>query len=376
MFRRQLVLGAAACGAGAPMLAACSAGASHDEAARSLRRPITANEGDNTLLMRELVRYATLAPSSHNTQCWKFKLRNQGSSRSITIEPDLARRTPVVDPDDHHLFVSLGCATENLMQAALASGLQGDARFDPTGAGAIHVSLHATQAISSPLFQAITERQCTRGDYDGKPLTTDELRLLEQAGTGNGVRVLLLTEGPAMEKVLEYVMSGNTAQMNDPDFVDELRAWIRFSADEAVRTGDGLYAGAAGNPSLPRWLGSRMMGMFFTPKSENQRYAKQIRNSAGIAVFASEASDKAHWIEAGRCYERFALQATALGIRNAFLNQPVEVGAIRSQFSSAIGLGGLGGQRPDLVVRFGRGPTMPLSMRRPVQAVIVPAVDT
>ncbi|MBC8120077.1 MAG: Tat pathway signal protein, partial [Burkholderiaceae bacterium] len=284
------------------MLAACSAGASHDEAARSLRRPITANAGDNTLLMRELVRYATLAPSSHNTQCWKFQLRNQGSSRSITIEPDLARRTPVVDPDDHHLFVSLGCATENLMQAALANGLQGDAQFDPTGAGAIAVSLHATQAISSPLFQAITERQCTRGDYDGKPLTTAELRLLEQAGTGNGVRVLLLTERPAMEKVLEYVVSGNTAQMNDPAFVDELKAWIRFSADEAVRTGDGLYAGAAGNPSLPRWLGSRVMGMFFTPKSENERYAKQIRNSAGIAVFASEASDKAHWVEAGRCY--------------------------------------------------------------------------
>ena len=56
---------------------------------------------------------------------------------------------------------------------------------------------------------------------------------------------------------------------------------------------------AFGNPSLPRWLGSRLMGLFFTPKSENERYAKQIRNSAGIAVFASSASEKAHWIEAG-----------------------------------------------------------------------------
>jgi hypothetical protein len=111
-----------------------------------------------------------------------------------------------------------------------------------------------------------------------------------------------------------------------------------------------------------------MMGLFFTPKSENERYARQIHNSAGIAVFVSETSDKAHWVEAGRCYERFALQAAALGIRNAFLNQPVEVGSIRPQFTSALGLGS---QRPDLVVRFGRGPAMPLSMRRPVQAVLV-----
>ncbi len=314
--------------------------------------------------MRELVRFATLAPSSHNTQCWKFRLQE----RAITIEPDLSRRTAVVDPDDHHLFVSLGCATENLVQAALANGLRADARFDPAGAGGVAVALEATKALSSPMFQAITERQCTRGDYDGKPLSTDELRLLEQAGTGRGVRVMLLSERTAMEMVLEYVVSGNTAQMNDPAFVDELMAWIRFSAAEAAETGDGLYSGASGNPSLPRWLGSRLMGLFFTPKSENERYARQIRNSAGIAVFASDASDKAHWVEAGRCYERFALQATALGSRTAFLNPPVAVGTSRPQFASALGLGS---QRPDLVVRFGRGPSMPMSMRRPVQAVLV-----
>jgi hypothetical protein len=171
-----------------------------------------------------------------------------------------------------------------------------------------------------------------------------------------------------MEKVLEYVVAGNTAQMNDPAFVTELKDWIRFGTAEAERTGDGLFSGTTGTPVLPRWLGSRLMGLVFTAKAENARYAKQVRNSAGIAVFASDASDKAHWIEAGRCYERFALQATALGVRNAFLNQPVEVGAIRPQFAAALGLGS---QRPDLVVRFGRGPAMPLSMRRPVQAVLV-----
>ena len=65
------------------------------------------------------------------------------------------RRTLVVDPDDHYLFVSLGCVTENLVHAALANGLHGDARFDPTGVGAITVGLQATRATSPPLFQAI-----------------------------------------------------------------------------------------------------------------------------------------------------------------------------------------------------------------------------
>ena len=192
---------------------------------------------------------------------------------------------------------------------------------------------------------------------------------LKQAGTGDGVSVRLLTARRAMEGVLEYVVAGNTAQMNDAAFVAELKAWIRFGSDEVLRTGDGLFAGASGNPALPRWLGSPMMGLFFTSKSENERYARQIRNAAGIAVFVSERNDKAHWVEAGRCYERFALQATAVGIRNAFLNQPVEVGTLRREFASWLGI--RNNARPDLVVRFGRGPAMPLSMRRPVQAVLV-----
>lgn len=365
--RRQTVLGATV-GAALPTLAAlvaCAPNASHEEAARSIWRHGSGgtNITDRTALLRELVRYATLAPSSHNTQCWKFRI----GERAIGIKPDLSRRCPAVDPDDHHLFVSLGCAAENLAQAALAHGLKAEPA-NASGADGIALNLEPTRALASPLFQAIVERQSTRGEYDGKPLSANELRLLAQAGTGAGVRVMLLTARPAMDKVLEYVVSGNSAQLKDAAFVAELKAWIRFSADQAVTSGDGLYAAASGNPSLPPWLGRPLMNMFFTEKSENDKYAKHVRSSAGVAVFVSEANDKAHWIETGRCYERFALQAAALGIRNALLNQPVEVAAIRPQFAAWLGVGGL---RPDLVVRFGRGPKMPQSLRRPVQAVLV-----
>jgi len=320
---------------------------------------------DGAALGQELVRCATLAPSSHNTQCWKFAL--EGNGRSISILPDLARRCPAVDPDDHHLFVSLGCAAENLIQAALAHGLKGDARFDPAS-DAVRVALEPTRAQSSSLFMAIPHRQSTRSDYDGKPLSGEELALLQRAGSSASVRLLLLTERPALEKTLDYVVQGNIAQVADAAFVKELKAWIRFNGADAVRTGDGLYSAAAGNPNIPAWIGDLAFGWIFTAKGENDKAARQVRSSAGIAVFVGESADKAHWVDVGRCYERFALQATALGIRNAFLNQPVEARSVRPQFAAAIGLAD---HRPDLVVRFGRGPTMPSSLRRPVQAVMV-----
>lgn len=314
-------------------------------------------------LVRELVRCATLAPSSHNTQCWTFAQQGLG----ITIRPDLSRRCPAVDPDDHHVFVSLGCALENLAQAALAHGLHADARFD-AASGAIQVALAPTPAQATPLFQAIAARQCTRGDYDGKPLSSVDLRLLENAGTLPGVRLLLLTERPAMARVLAFVRQANTAQMADAAFVRELKSWIRFNAADAVRTRDGLFSVASGSPALPGWLGQLAFGWLVTAEGENDKITRQVRNAAGLAVFVADRADKAHWLAVGRAYERFALQATALGIRNAFLNQPVEVAAVRSPFAAALGLAG---QRPDLVVRFGRGPTLPASLRRPVASVMV-----
>lgn len=365
MNRRKFIATTPAILGGTSMFIACSSGndaESYEAVAARTWRLGGLTGFDGAQLGAELVRYATLAPSSHNTQCWKFAV----ADKAITILPDLTRRCPAVDPDDHHLFVSLGCAAENLVQAAQAHGLKGEVSFDPAR-DAVRIALEPTQALASPLFNAIAERQSTRAEYDGKPLSKDELEQLERAGNSDRVRLLLLTEKTAIEKVLGYVVAGNTTQMNDPAFVAELKAWIRYSSADAVRLGDGLFAASSGNPVLPAWLGEVMFGLVFKPKAENDKYAKHLRSSAGVAVFVGAVADKAHWVEVGRAFERFALQATALGIRNAHINQPVEVASVRPRFATYLGIGAM---RPDLVIRFGRGPKLPASLRRPVQAVL------
>ncbi|MGE0718509.1 MAG: Tat pathway signal protein, partial [Alphaproteobacteria bacterium] len=130
MQRRVLILGGAA-GAlatagvlGWRSLVGSAAG--YDRYAGDLRAPL----GEDATIA-DLVRCATLAANSHNTQPWRFRA---GTNR-IEILPDFARRTPAVDPDDHHLFASLGCAAENLLVAATATGRPGYLEVDPAGRG-------------------------------------------------------------------------------------------------------------------------------------------------------------------------------------------------------------------------------------------------
>lgn len=328
-----------------------------DEVGRQRRLP------SDTPELEELVRMATLAANGHNTQPWRFRL----DDRKVTILPDLSRRTAVVDPDDHHLFVSLGCAAENLVIAGAALGLGSEVVI---GAGAepqIDIALSSVGPGAQELYQAIPLRQSTRSVYDGQAISAADMALLERAAREDGVSVQVFTAQADRDAILDFVIQANSAQMDDPAFVQELVAWLRFSPARAVETGDGLFGACSGNPVLPEWIGPTLFGLVFRKGSENDKYRDQIRSSAGIAVFVGDRADPEHWIKVGRSFQRFALPATALGIRSAHLNQPIEVPSVRSEFARWLGIPEA---RPDLVIRFGRAPAMPMSLRRPVSAVL------
>lgn len=313
--------------------------------------------------IRDLIRYATLAANGHNTQPWLFRVDDRG----IDILPDLSRRTPVVDPDDHHLFASLGCAAENLALAAGGRGRAGEIEFDATNGGMVRVSLGTGPGGAPALFDAIPFRQSTRSDYDGSKVSAPDLRSLAAASAMPGVDLILITERAQIDRLCELVIAGNNAQMADPAFVAELTHWLRFNPTAAMRTGDGLYVVASGSPALPDWLVPRVFDLVFTAAAENEKYTRQIASSSGIAVFVAAQSDPEHWVQAGRACQRFALKATSMGLKTAHINQPVEVPSLRADLAALVGLPG---RRPDIVMRFGRAPTMPWSGRRPVEAVM------
>lgn len=358
MLRRRFLSGALAAGAGV-VLGPGHAAAAASAYEKAVDRTWAAMQAGQERL--ELVRLATLAANSHNSQPWKFSVAED----RITIHADFKRRCPAVDPDDHHLFASLGGAAENMVHAAEAIGLKAEPVFADDS---VAIGLTAAPANRSALFTAITQRQCTRAGYDGKPVGNEALRLLERASAEPGVSAMMITDRAQMRAVGDYVEQGNSAQMRDKAFMTELVDWLRFSESDAVATMDGLFSGASGNPVMPSWLARPLLNFVFTESSENKKYREHIASSSGIVVFSSDVDDRRHWVAAGRACQRFALQATALGLKYAYINQPVEVSGLRSQFAAYLGLGT---RRPDFVLRFGHGPSMPKSLRRPPEQLML-----
>lgn len=332
----------------------------YDQQVAALQREIDGGISGSVRL-RELVHAATLAANGHNTQPWRFAI----TADTITILPDTARRLPVVDPHDRELWISLGCALENLLVAARAQGYAPEVTY-PEASDAITVRLLPGVAQAGPLFAAIPLRQNTRSLYDGRPIPVAELDQVQRLPLEPGVALQVLTSAAERETVLEYVTLGNLQQYADQAFVAELIAWLRFNKREALATLDGLYTRCAGNPEVPRWLGQRVVAGA-QPQQQADADAAKLRSAPAVAVIASTMDDKVAWVRVGQVYERLALTTTALNIKSAFLNQPVEVAELRTQFQQACGLGTA---LPQLVIRMGYTGTMPRSPRRPVEQVL------
>ncbi|MBX3724830.1 MAG: hypothetical protein KF823_02830 [Xanthomonadales bacterium] len=66
-----------------------------------------------------LIGRAILAPSSHNTQPWRFRV----SPSSIELRADCRYALPVNDPAGRELVISCACALTNLRIAAAGRGL-------------------------------------------------------------------------------------------------------------------------------------------------------------------------------------------------------------------------------------------------------------
>lgn len=364
--RRQFIGLLAASGvtaAGGYALSESTPWLNYEAKADQVRAPLAT--GSVTTDIQNLVRAATLAASSHNTQPWTFVAR-QGS---IEIHPDRSRQLLVLDPQGRELWISLGCALENLLVAAHAAGYGTDVAYPDTDE-VIRVRLSAGSPQASPLFAAIVHRQKTRSLYDAQPVQHPVLRQLQAVSSEPGVTVQFVLEPSERSTVLEYVNQGNLKQYADPAFVQELIHWLRFTRKDALASLDGLYTRSSGNPEVPRWLGQMVVGGT-RPKNQADADAAKFRSSLGAVVIASQTDDRAAWVRSGQVYERLALQMTALGVQSAFLNQPIEVNSVRRQFQRAMKLKPA---LPQLLMRFGHTPAgaaaLPRSLRRPVSQVL------
>lgn len=179
----------------------------------------------------DLVRWAVLAPSSHNTQPWKFEVEvEQGT---IVVSPDLSRALKVSDPTYRQLYMSLGAACRNLKIAGRYFGLQHAQEIlacPTTRTPSKRVRFSPGDSASPAeveLFHAIPRRCSQRGAHSPRPLPLELRQTLLDDAQRAGLELSLLQDRADLAQPGVMMYAVDRIILSDSGFTGELSEWVR-----------------------------------------------------------------------------------------------------------------------------------------------------
>ncbi|MET1532475.1 Acg family FMN-binding oxidoreductase [Burkholderia sola] len=316
--------------------------------------------------LKSLLAYAVLAPSSHNSQPWRFIV----NGATIAVCADRVRALPVVDPFDRELIISCGAALLNLRVALDHAGLAHTistfpSEVDPDLLALVRVcdDGYSDRSLGG-LFDAIEARVTTRAPFESTAVPDEIQRELIAAGVAEGAEVACIDSIAHRARVAELVAQADQQQFADPRFRRELASWI-----DPRRRVDGMPAFAAGVPTLLDFAApvvTMAVRTFDLGNGLAALHHQLVGASPLIVCLSTVRDDREAWLAAGQALERILLVAARAGYTASYLNQPIETAALRADLGRTLGLRG----EPQLLLRVGRGPHTPHSPRRPLDEVI------
>lgn len=316
-------------------------------------------------ILRSLLPYAILAPSSHNTQPWLFRLGED----QVELLADRTRALPVVDPEDRALIISCGAALFHLRMALRHFGWAGTLELFPDRADPDLLARICLGGRRNPepweeqLFQAIPVRRTNRLPFRQLPVP-EELLVQVQVDTAlEGAWLGLIEEEGSRIVVADLIAEGDRVQAGDARFRRELAAWIH---PNRTRCRDGMPGYAHGIGDMASLLGPWIVRTFDWGDGQAAKDRQLALGSPVLAVLGTDEDSPLAWLAAGQALSRMLLRLRAGGVWASFLNQAIEVPELRPRLAALLGVRGC----PQLLLRMGYGPEPRATPRRDLEEVL------
>ncbi len=271
-----------------------------------------------------LVRWAVLAPSSHNSQPWRFSVRDE----EIWVFADKSKWLKVADADERELHISLGCALENLLIAAQYFGYAPTVTYFPDGTDPHCIASirlpnqRETGGIKSGRFEALTQRHTNHKRFDGRPIPEITQKRLIDDCTEAGIFLLLTSDAEIKRKVDELIGRADAFQFADPAFREELGFWI----------GQGVF----GTPWLMSKLGQLAVTHLEMGKSTARKDSELLMSAPIFALLCSSEDNRLTQVKVGQVFERIYLSATGEGLNIQPISQLCEVPEVKAELAGLI----------------------------------------
>ncbi|OGV95666.1 hypothetical protein A2W24_05350 [Microgenomates group bacterium RBG_16_45_19] len=310
--------------------------------------------------------YGHLAPSSHNTQPWKFKI----TENTIEVHADLNRRLKIADPTNKELYISVACTIPNLELAGKYFGLIPHITLLPNPSIPNHVATIKFKQIDQPLakdelFEYIIKRLTNRSKFKkGKPLPIAYQTELTNKIKDYPIQLKIFQSAGELKTMAQLTKEGMFAALSNPAFRTELSHWVRHSWTDK---GDGLPANTLGIPDAASIMIVPMVRSPFMASESSKTEFKLILSSSAIGVLFAPQNSLKYWIQTGILYETLALITCKHNLAIEPLSAAIEMDTQKKQLKQIAKTIA----EPMMFFRIGfAGKKFPHAPRRPLAQVI------
>lgn len=313
-------------------------------------------------LRRAAVR-ATLAPSVHNTQPWRFVI----APNSLEVYADAGRQLRALDPTGRQLLISCGCAIFNARAALAGRGRETVVERWPDRARSdliARLSLTGRRSGGGALADldaVIDARRTNRRQFADEEVDADTVDAFRGAAGVEGAVLVPLLRHEHRLAAAALSQQADREQNADAAYRAEIRVWT--SDDHRRRDGVQSLAVPHVDGSAHDDLPIRDFDSIGTGRlpAETRSSVKQCLLLLCMAEDTPEA-----WVRAGEALERVLLEATRRGLAASPLTQVLEVTRTREALRRELDLG----VYPDALLRVGNAPATAASRRRRMVDVV------
>ena len=301
------------------------------------------------------------APSMHNSQPWRFRLREG----AIEVLADPRDHLALADRIGWAVRIACGAAVFNARLALLASGTPADVRLRPDQADPLVMAglrpgpLRPATYPERDLYAAVGRRRSSREPFWPDPVPAEIRMRLVDAARAEGAWLELLIGMTALNGFAQIAQSADRVLRRDPAYQAQLSHWIRTEP-----AGDGVPVTAGARRAEPQDLLPQR-----AYSDRTRAPGRDFESEPLIAILGSTGDTAADQINAGQALQRVLLTATDAGLATSMISQPIEVTGARDQLSRS--LGGRSGT-PQMALRIGYGQPGSATPRRDLAQAILP----
>lgn len=276
--------------------------------------------------IKHILNFAVLAPSTHNSQPWLFKIENN----LCKIYYDSNINIKHADPERRDLFISMGCCIENLIIAGRYFNIFQDINYICKNDCVAEIFFENKNNSYIDLqwkylLDSISRRQNTRGIFKKEKIPEQITQPLRGLCKTQNIKIHLFEQKSDIQKIASLTGEGMEKAHKSKEFRHEMSHWIHHNYTKHKK---GMPGYALGVPTplsfiLPHAVKHLNLGRML--KKLNQ----MTLSSAPLAiVISSDDNTETTWVKVGQIAERLMLELCDKNIHSSVYMAAIEIGGL------------------------------------------------